>query len=89
MMRNSDWLKFIHISRYKLKIKLILRLRKRGDQVLNLISTMLKFSAQVYLKLEQNLLSVLMILFIFPFTLICALPFKSVESKKNILLNCF
>ena len=49
------WLvEFIHFYRYKLKMKLILRLIKGEDQALNLISTILKFSAQVYLKLEQN-----------------------------------
>ena len=42
--RDSDWLDFIHFSRYK--IRLVSILRKREDQALISISTILKFSAQ-------------------------------------------
>ena len=44
-MRDSDWLNFIHFSRYKYKIRLVSRLRKREDQALISISTILKFPA--------------------------------------------
>ena len=44
-----DWLNFIHFSVCKLKIILILRLIKRGDQALISISTILKFSALILL----------------------------------------
>ena len=40
--RHSDWLNFIHFPGYRLKIKIILRLIKRGDQALISISTILK-----------------------------------------------
>ena len=49
LIRHSDWLNLIHFSGYKLKIKLILRLIKRGDQALISISTILKFSALILL----------------------------------------
>jgi len=39
-------LNFIHFSGYKYKIRLVWRLRKREDQELTSISTILKFSAQ-------------------------------------------
>ena len=81
------WLvEFIHFYRYKLKMKLILRLIKGEDQALNLISTILKFSAQVYLKLEQNLT---MILFIFPFTFICALYSNPLNWKRTFCWIAF
>ena len=50
------WLNFIHFSGYKLKIKLILRLIKRGDQALISISAILEFSAQVLLKESVELI---------------------------------
>ena len=46
---NSDWLNFIHFSGYKYKIRLVSILRKREDQALISISTVLKFSAQILL----------------------------------------
>ena len=46
-IRDSDWLNFIHFLRYKYKIKLVSVLRKRDDQALISISTILKYSAQV------------------------------------------
>ena len=52
VIRNSDWLNFIHFSEYKHKIRLVSRLRKREDQAFFLISIILKFSAQ--LRLHQN-----------------------------------
>ena len=45
-IRDSDWLHFIHFSGYKYKIRLVSRLRKRKDQALISISTILEFSAQ-------------------------------------------
>ena len=45
-IRDSDWLNFIHFSGYKYKIRLVSVLRKREDQALISISTILKFSAQ-------------------------------------------
>ena len=45
-IRDSDWLNFIHVSGYKYKIRLVSILRKREDQALISISTILKFSAQ-------------------------------------------
>jgi len=42
-------LNFIHFSEYKCKIRLVLILRKREDQALISISTILKFSAQINL----------------------------------------
>ena len=39
--------KFLHFPRYKLEIKLVLKLIKRGDHAVILISTILKFSVQV------------------------------------------
>jgi len=44
-IRHSDWLNVTDFSYYKLKIKLILRLIKRGDQSLISISTILKILA--------------------------------------------
>ena len=44
-IRDSDWLKFIQFSGYKYKIRLVSILRKREDQALISISTILKFSA--------------------------------------------
>ena len=46
-LSNSDWLNFIHFSGYKYKIRLVSILRKREDQALISISTILKFSAQI------------------------------------------
>ena len=43
--RDSDWLNFIHFLGYKYKIRVVSRLRKREDQALISISTILKFSA--------------------------------------------
>ena len=45
LVRDSDCLNFIHFSGYKYKIWLVSILRKREDQTLLLISTILKFSA--------------------------------------------
>ena len=47
LIRDSDWLNFIHFSGYKYKIRLVSRLRKREDQALISISTILKFPAQI------------------------------------------
>ena len=47
-IRDSDWLNFIHFSGYKYKIKLVSILWKREDQALISISTILKFSAQLF-----------------------------------------
>ena len=44
-IRDSDWLNFIHFLGYKYKIRVVSRLRKREDQALISISTILKFSA--------------------------------------------
>ena len=44
-IRHSDWLNVTDFYYYKLKIKLISRLIKRGDQSLISISTILKISA--------------------------------------------
>ena len=44
-LRDSDWLNFIHFSRYRYKIRLVSILRKWEDQALISISTILKFSA--------------------------------------------
>ena len=46
-IRDSDWFNFIHFLRYKYKIKLVSVLRKRDDQALISISTILKYSAKV------------------------------------------
>ena len=43
LIRDSDWLNCIHFSGYK--IRLVSRLRKREDQALISISTILKFLA--------------------------------------------
>ena len=51
LIRDSDWLNFIHFSGYKYKIRLVSRLRKREDQALISISTILKFPALI---LEMN-----------------------------------
>ena len=45
LIRQSDWLNFIHFSGNKLKINLALRLIKSIDQALISIPTILKFSA--------------------------------------------
>ena len=45
LIRDTDWLNFIHFSGYKYKIRLVSLLRKREDQALITISTILKFSA--------------------------------------------
>ena len=47
LIRDSDWLNFIHFSGYKYKFRLASRLRKRKDQALISISTILKFPAQI------------------------------------------
>jgi len=46
-IRDSDWLNFIHFLGNKYKIRLVSIFRKREDQALISISTILKFSAQV------------------------------------------
>ena len=46
LIRDSNWLNFIHFSGYKYKIRLVTIIRKREDQALISISTILKFSAQ-------------------------------------------
>ena len=45
-IRDSDWLNFIHFPGYKYKIRLVSILKKREDQALISISTVLKFSAR-------------------------------------------
>ena len=45
--RDSDWSNFIHFLGNKYEIRLVSILRKREDQALISISTILKFSAQV------------------------------------------
>ena len=50
-IRDSDWLNFIHFSGYKYKIRLVSILRKRKNQALISISTILKFSDMNHLKL--------------------------------------
>ena len=47
-IRDFDWLNFIHFTGYNCKIKLVSILRKREDQALISIFTILKFSALVY-----------------------------------------
>ena len=47
LIRDSDWLNFIHFSGYKYKIRLVSRLRKRKYQALISISTIRKFAAQL------------------------------------------
>ena len=51
LTRDSDWLNFIHFLGYKYKIRLVSILRKRKNQALISISTILKFSALNHLKL--------------------------------------
>ena len=46
-IRNSDWFNFIQFLGYKYKIRLVSILRKRENQALISISTILKLSAQV------------------------------------------
>ena len=50
-IRDSDWLNFIHFSGYQYKIRLVLR--KREDQALTSISTILKFSALVICQIKR------------------------------------
>ena len=45
-IRDSDYLNFLHFSGYEYKIRLVSILRKREDQLLILISAILKFSVQ-------------------------------------------
>jgi len=47
-IRDFDWLNFIYFTGNKCKIKLVSILRKREDQALISIFTILKFSALVY-----------------------------------------
>ena len=54
LILDSDWLNFIHFSRYKYKIRLFSRLRKRENQALISISTILKFPAQKKCIIESN-----------------------------------
>ena len=57
-IHDSDWLSFMHISGYKYKIRLVSRLRKRVDQALISISTILKFPALIFqfvVSLESDL----------------------------------
>ena len=51
---DSDWLNFIHFSGYMYKIRLVSKLRKREDQALISISTILKFLAQKSKKIEKT-----------------------------------
>ena len=55
-MRDSDWLNFIHFSRYKYKIWLVSIIGKRENQELMSLSTILKFSAldKISLQLMYN-----------------------------------
>ena len=55
--RDSDWLDFIHFSRYK--IRLVSILRKREDQALISISTILKFSAQADQRKMRTIVTIL------------------------------
>ena len=55
--RDSDWLDFIHFSRYK--IRLVSILRKREDQALISISTILKFSAQADQQKMRTIVTIL------------------------------
>ena len=48
LIRDSDLLNFLHFSGYKYKIRLVSRFRKREDQALFSISTILKFPALVH-----------------------------------------
>ena len=50
---DTDWLNFIHFSGYKHKIRLVSRLRKRKDQALISISTILKFPALDFFKIDS------------------------------------
>ena len=56
-IRDSDWLNFIHFSGYKHKIRLVSILRKREDQALIYISTILKCSAQFAFKTVCEILT--------------------------------
>ena len=67
--RDSDWLNFMHFSGYcKHKINLVSILRKREDQVLISISTILTFSAllsaHIYLNKSLLLNSLNLLLFL-------------------------
>ena len=55
--RDSDWLDFIHFSRYK--IRLVSIPRKREDQALISISTILKFSAQADQQKMRTIVTIL------------------------------
>ena len=44
LVRDSEWLNFVHFSGYKYMLRLVSRLRKKGDQVLISISTNLKLN---------------------------------------------
>ena len=46
-IHDSDWLNFIHFLEYKYKFRLVSVLRKREDQALIPISTILKFLALI------------------------------------------
>ena len=54
LIRDSDWLKFIHFSGYKYKIRLIWILWKRENHALISISTILKLSTLFQLKDKNN-----------------------------------
>ena len=45
LIHDSDWLNFLHFSGYKYKNRLVSRLRKKEDQALISISTILMFPA--------------------------------------------
>ena len=62
-MRDSDWLNFIHFSRYNYKIRLVSIERKRDDEALISISTILKFSApRLYIETNNNTSSIKVIM---------------------------
>ena len=48
-IRDSEWLNVIRFLGVKYKIRLVSRLKKREDQALIAISTILKFSALIFL----------------------------------------
>ena len=55
LVRDSDWLNFIHCSGYKHKIRLVSIIWKREDQASISISTILKFSVQLTRAVSKNI----------------------------------
>ena len=55
LIRDSDWLNFIHCSGYKYKIRLVSIIWKREDQASISISTILKCSAQLTRAVAKNI----------------------------------